>query len=183
MIVLHARETKRAACPCSRGRCSRRTVHRQRAARCPARCRNATLGARGASPREVAHAERRWRMHGGNKTPPRRGSAAAHRGRHASCGWSEGGSQLLLQAAAAVSRRAATPPLPATDPEHSEPGGAGVRGRGALSGGSTRGARGAGAEPSGAKGWGGRILQGATKVFHFLMEATQLVSECSKQKE
>ena len=29
--------------------------------------------------REVAHAERRWRMHGGNKTP-RRGSAAAHGG-------------------------------------------------------------------------------------------------------
>jgi hypothetical protein len=38
---------------------------------------NATLGARGASPREVAHAERRWRRHGG-KTNPRRGSAAAH---------------------------------------------------------------------------------------------------------
>ena len=29
--------------------------------------------------REVAHAERRWRRHGG-KTPPRRGSAAAHGG-------------------------------------------------------------------------------------------------------
>ena len=40
---------------------------------------NATLGARGASPREVAHAERRWRMHGG-KTHPRRGSAAADGG-------------------------------------------------------------------------------------------------------
>ena len=34
-------------------------------------------------------------------------------------------------------------PVPATDPERSEPGGAGVRGRGALSGGSTPGARGA----------------------------------------
>ena len=41
---------------------------------------------------------------------------------------------------------AVTSPLPATDPEHSKPGGAGVRGR-ALSGGSPRGARGAGAEP------------------------------------
>ena len=46
----------------------------------PCTMQNATLGARGASPREVAHAERRWRMHGGNKTPPRRGSAAAHEG-------------------------------------------------------------------------------------------------------
>ncbi len=45
-------------------------IHRRKAARCPARCRNATLGARGASLREVVHAERRWRMHGGNKTPP-----------------------------------------------------------------------------------------------------------------
>ena len=36
----------------------------------PCTMQNATLGARGASPREVAHAERRWRMHGGNKTPP-----------------------------------------------------------------------------------------------------------------
>ena len=41
---------------------------------------------------------------------------------------------------------AVTSPLPATDPEHSKPGGAGVRGR-ALSGGSPRGACGAGAEP------------------------------------
>ncbi len=31
--------------------------------------------------REVAHAERRWRMHGGSKTPPRRGSATAHEGK------------------------------------------------------------------------------------------------------
>ncbi len=31
---------------------------------------NTILGARGASPREVAHAERRWRMHGGNNPPP-----------------------------------------------------------------------------------------------------------------
>jgi hypothetical protein len=46
----------------------------------PCTMQNATLGARGASPREVAHAERRWRMHGGNKTPPCRGSAAAHGG-------------------------------------------------------------------------------------------------------
>jgi hypothetical protein len=37
-----------------------------------------------------------------------------------------------------------------TVPEHSVPGGAGVRGRG----GSPQGARGAGAEPSGRKGWG-----------------------------
>jgi hypothetical protein len=34
----------------------------------------------GASPREVAHAERRWRMHGGSKTHPRRGSAAPQGG-------------------------------------------------------------------------------------------------------
>ncbi len=47
-----------------------------------------------------------------------------------------------------------TKPPPATYPELSEPGGASVRGRGALSCGSTRGARGAGAEPSGAKGCG-----------------------------
>ena len=46
----------------------------------PCTMQNTTLAARGASPREVAHAERRWRMHGGNKTPPRRGSAAAHGG-------------------------------------------------------------------------------------------------------
>ena len=46
----------------------------------PCTMQNATLGARGASPREVAHAERRWRMHGG-KTHPRRGSAAAHGGK------------------------------------------------------------------------------------------------------
>jgi hypothetical protein len=84
--------------------------------------------------------------------PPQRQRRRSWGGRHASCGWSEGGSQL--RDAAAATRRAATPPLPATDPEHSEPGGAGVRGRGALSGGSTRGARGAGAEPSGAKGCG-----------------------------
>ena len=41
---------------------------------------NATLGARGASRREVAYAERQWRMHGGSKTHPRRGSVAAHGG-------------------------------------------------------------------------------------------------------
>ncbi len=52
-------------------------------------------------------------------------------------------------------------PVPATDTEHSKPGGAGVRGRGALSGGSTRGARGAGAEPSGAKGCAGSNPSGS----------------------
>ena len=118
----------------------------------PFTTQNTTLGARGASPREVAHAERRWRMDGGY-TPPAEAAPPLMRGRHASCGWSEGGSQLLRHIHAAP-RRVATPPVPATDPEHSEPGGAGVRGRGALSGGSTRGARGAGAEPSGAKGFG-----------------------------
>ena len=46
----------------------------------PCTMQNATLGARGASPREVVHAERRWRMHGGSKTHPRRGSAAAPAG-------------------------------------------------------------------------------------------------------
>jgi hypothetical protein len=70
----------------------------------PCTMQNETLGVRGASPREVAHAERRWRRHGGNKTQPRRGSAAAHRGRHASCGWSEGGLQLLRHIHAAPGR-------------------------------------------------------------------------------
>ena len=127
----------------------------------PCTMQNATLGARGASPREVAHAERRWRMHGGSKKHPRqRQRRRSWGGKHASCGWSEGGSQLIGQlhvwwiTAAAEALFIATSPDPATDPEHSEPGGAGVRGRGALSGGSTRGARGAGAEPSGAKGCG-----------------------------
>jgi hypothetical protein len=46
----------------------------------PCTMQNATLGARGASPREDAHAERRWHMHGG-KTHPRRGSAATHEGK------------------------------------------------------------------------------------------------------
>jgi hypothetical protein len=55
---------------------------------------------------------------------------------------------------AAATRRAATSPVPATDPEHSEPGGAGVRGRGALSGGSTL------------EGRAGRILKGATRQSH-----------------
>ena len=59
-----------------------------------------------------------------------------------------------IKRASLADRCLVTSPVPATDPEHSEPGGAGVRGRGALSGGSTRGARGAGAEPSGAKGCG-----------------------------
>ena len=45
-----------------------------------------------------------------------------------------------------LSCSATSSPFPVTDPEHSEPGGAGVRGR-ALSGGSPRGARGAGAGP------------------------------------
>jgi hypothetical protein len=58
---------------------------------------------------------------------------------------------FFLEELEAVPRRTATSPLPATYPEHSEPVGAGVRGRGALSGGSTQGA---GAEPSGAKGRG-----------------------------
>jgi hypothetical protein len=117
----------------------------------PCTMQNATPGARGASPSEVAHAERWWCMEG-RRTPPQRQRRRSWGGRHASCGWSEGGSQLLSRAA--VHSRVATPPVPATDPERSEPGGAGVRGRGALSGGSTRGARGAGAEPSGAGGCG-----------------------------
>jgi hypothetical protein len=45
----------------------------------PCNMQNATLGARRVSPREVAHAELRWRMHGG-KTHPRRGSAAVYGG-------------------------------------------------------------------------------------------------------
>jgi hypothetical protein len=65
--------------------------------------------------------------------------------------------RTAIKRASNAERRLATPPLPATDPEHSEPGGADVRGRGrsAAGGGSTRGARGAGGEPGGAKGWGG----------------------------
>ena len=59
-------------------------------------------------------------------------------------------------------RRAATSPLPVPDPEHSEPGGAGVRGR-ALSGGSPRGARGAGAGPRGAGGPRFELLLGLPK--------------------
>ena len=65
-----------------------------------------------------------------------------------------GGGKILR---AAVPRRVATSPVPATDTEHSEPGGAGVRGR-ALSGGSTRGARGARAGPRGAEGPGFGLL-------------------------
>ncbi len=60
-----------------------------------------------------------------------------------------------IKRASLADRCLVTSPLPATNPEHSEPGGAGVRRRGALSGGAqSRGARGAGAEPSGAKGSG-----------------------------
>ena len=64
-----------------------------------------------------------------------------------------------LTRGAAVPRRVATFPVPFTDTEHSEPGGAGVRGR-ALSGGSPRGARGAGAGPRGAEGSGFELLLG-----------------------
>ena len=49
------------------------------------------------------------------------------------------------------------------EPEHSEPGGAGVRGR-ALSGGSPRGARGAGAGPRGAGGPGFELLLGLPNI-------------------
>jgi hypothetical protein len=64
----------------------------------PCTMQNTTLAARGASPREVAHAERRWRMHGGYKTHPRRGSAAAHGGKARFLRlWSEGGSHSYLQ--------------------------------------------------------------------------------------
>ena len=88
---------------------------------------------------------------GARPPPPRQRRRSGWGGRHASCGWSEGGSQLFTWLLAAVPRRVATSPVPATDPEHSEPGGAGVRGR-ALSGGSPRGARGAGAGPRGTEG-------------------------------
>jgi hypothetical protein len=47
----------------------------------PCTMQNATLGARGASPREVAHAERRWRMHGRNKTPPAEAAPPLIRGK------------------------------------------------------------------------------------------------------
>jgi hypothetical protein len=48
----------------------------------PCTMQNATLGARGASPREVAHAERRWRIAHARRVQdtPRRGSATAHGG-------------------------------------------------------------------------------------------------------
>jgi hypothetical protein len=146
----------------------------------PCTMQNATLGARGASPREVAHAERRWRMHGGSKTrPPQRQRRRSWGGRHASCGWSKGGSQLLT----AAPRRVATPPLPATDPEHSEPGGAGVRGKGALSGGSTRGARGGGgAERSGAKGCGFESFRALPKKTVFLNAANKRSEKKSAEK-
>ena len=54
---------------------------------------------------KVAHAERRWRMHGGSKTHPAEAAPpllyrSCWGGRHAACGWSEGGSQLLEAAAA-----------------------------------------------------------------------------------
>jgi len=53
----------------------------------PCTMQNATLGARGASPREVAHAERRCRMHGESKThTPQRQRRRSWGGRHASCG-------------------------------------------------------------------------------------------------
>ena len=56
--------------------------------------------------REVPHAERRWRMHGGSKTPPQRQRRrSCWGGRHAACGWSEGGSQLLEAAGAAAPDR------------------------------------------------------------------------------
>jgi hypothetical protein len=61
----------------------------------------------------------------GTRHPPQRQRRRSWGGRHASCGWSEGGSQLLTRL---VPRRVATSPVPATDPEHSEPRGAGVRG-------------------------------------------------------
>ena len=77
-----------AACAAETGRplllCLRplKQTHGQMGGTLPCTMRNATLGARGAFafPRgEVAHAERRWRMRGGGKTP-RRGSAAAPAG-------------------------------------------------------------------------------------------------------
>ena len=110
--------------------------------------------------REVAHAERRWRMRGGSKTtPPAEAAPPLLLGSKARfLRLAEGGSQLF-RLRAAVPRRVATSPVPATDPEHSEPGGAGVRGR-ALSGGSPRGARGAGAGPRGAGGPGFELLLG-----------------------
>jgi hypothetical protein len=112
----------------------------------------------------VAHARRE------QDASPERQRRRSWGGRHASCGWSEGGSQLLTRLLAAAPRRVATSPVPATDPEHSEPGGAGVRGRGALSGGSTRGGRGAGAEPSAVQEAGGSNPSGSyqrEKLFPF----------------
>jgi hypothetical protein len=100
-------------------------------------------------------------MHGGNKTPPAEAALPPMGGEGTllASGPREARSyfgismQLLAKIFPAYKPPSATPQLPAKDPEHSEPGGAGVRGRGALSG-WRRGARGAGAEPSGARGCG-----------------------------
>ena len=104
-------------------------------------------------------------MHGGSKTHPRRGSAAAPAGEEGTllaAGPRDGLAATITSTLAALPRRAATSPVPATDAEHSEPGGAGARGR-ALSGGSPRGGGGAGAGPRGAGGPGFELLLGLPK--------------------
>ena len=119
---------------------------------------------------------------GARPPPQRQRRRSCWGGRHASCGWSEGGSQLLTWSFHAAPRRAATSPLPATDPEHSEPGGAGVRGMWALSGGSPRGARGAGAGPRGAGGPGFELLLGLPTTWR-VMKLNAANKESEKQHE
>ena len=81
-------------------------------ARCIAKGQHAALHdaerdtrcARSLTAREVEHAERRWRRHGGYETPQQRQRRRSWGGRHASCGWSEGGLQLLRHIHAAPGR-------------------------------------------------------------------------------
>ena len=105
-------------------------------------------------------------MHGGSKTPLQRQRRRSWgEGTLLAAGPREARSYCLKITADAAPRLVATPPVPATDTEHSEPGGAGVTGRGALSGGITQGARGAGAEPSGAIGCAGSNPSGSYHIF------------------
>ena len=159
-------------------------MHRQMGSTLPCTMQNATLGARGASPREVVHAERRWRMHGGSKTHPQRGGAAAHEGEGTllAAGPREayiyekqqeqqhltvlGMHSLITQGGCSQQRHVEPPHLHSqkqTLSTASRVGQAGGAGRSAV--GATRGGRGGGrAERCGRSGV--RILQGVTTQYH-----------------